>query len=527
MARTPLFRALERTLRAAHRAGHAGADPEIFLLRPQEPQGRIITRRDFLKTSGAAALGVGLLGCDPRGGSGDPEVVIVGAGIAGLTAGWRLTQAGVGVRILEAQERIGGRMFSLRDHFPSGQVAELGGELIDTGHVHIRRLAAELGLELEDLRDGEDMVEETWYFRGRRINDAELLEAWGPVAARIQADLDALPLPEEWPWITWDAPAGAEALDRLSLGEWLLGVEMDGWFRDLLDVGFTTEFGLEAEEQSTLNLHTLIDTNPDELVIYGESDERFHVKGGNDGIPRALAQELAPWIERGVRLESVRQRGDGGFDLSVTTGGSSRTVRATHLLLAIPFTLLREVDLQVELPEVKTRAIAELGYGTNAKLMMGFRERVWRERHGSNGSTLTDLPFQLTWETSRKQLGGEGILTNFTGGRYGAGLGEGSPAERAGLAVSELERIFPGLEAAHDPDLAVRFHWPTHPWTRASYACYRPGQWTGIAGAEGMPVGRLYFAGEHCSLHAQGYMEGGCETGERAAGEILQALGRG
>lgn len=480
-----------------------------------------------MKTSGAAALGVGLLGCDPGGRRGDPEVVIVGAGIAGLTAGWRLTRAGVGVRILEAQERIGGRMFSLRDHFPSGQVAELGGELIDTGHAHIRRLAAELDLELEDLRDGEDMVEEIWHFGGRRITEAELLDAWAPVAGRIQADLDALPLPEEWPWITWDAPAGAEALDRLSLAEWLHGGEMEGWFRDLLDVGFTTEFGLEAEEQSTLNLHTLIDTGPDEFVIYGESDERFHVKGGNDGIPRALAQELEPWIERGVRLESVRQRGDGGFDLSVTSGGTSRAVRASHLLLAIPFTLLREVDLQVELPEVKTRAIAELGYGTNAKLMMGFRERVWRERHGSNGSTLTDLPFQLTWETSRKQPGGEGILTNFTGGRYGAGLGDGTPAERAGRTVSDLEQIFAGVEETHDPDLAVRFHWPTHPWTRASYACYLPGQWTGMAGAEGMPVGRLYFAGEHCSLDAQGYMEGGCETGERAAAEILQALGRG
>jgi monoamine oxidase len=168
------------------------------------------------------------------------------------------------------------------------------------------------------------MVEETWYFGGRRINDAELLEP-GARCRPHPGGSGRPPLPEEWPWITWDAPAGAEALDRLSLGEWLLGVEMDGWFRDLLDVGFTTEFGLEAEEQSTLNLHTLIDTNPDEFVIYGESDERFHVKGGNDGIPRALAQELEPWIERGVRLESVRQRGDGGFDLSVTRGGSSRT----------------------------------------------------------------------------------------------------------------------------------------------------------------------------------------------------------
>jgi monoamine oxidase len=201
------------------------------------------------------------------------------------------------------------------------------------------------------------------------------------------------------------------------------------------------------------------------------------------------------------------------------------SVAADQVLLAIPFTLLREVRLDVELPAVKRRAIAELGYGTNAKLMVGFSERVWRTRHGSNGSSLTELPYQLTWETTRLQPGRAGVLTNFTGGRHGEALGDGTPAEQAAAMVDDLERIFPGVQAAHAGMPAVRFHWPTHPWTRGSYASYLPGQWTAFRGEEGTAVGNLFFAGEHCSLEAQGFMEGGCETGEHAATAILEARG--
>jgi len=90
--------------------------------------------------------------------------------------------------------------------------------------------------------------------------------------------------------------------------------------------------------------------------------------------------------------------------------------------------------------------------------------------------------------------------------------------------VADLDRIFSGSRAAHDGMKAVRFQWPSFPWTLGSYAGYLPGQWTSIRGAEGEPVGRLFFAGEHCSLASQGFMNGGCETGEAAAREILASL---
>ncbi|MCB1009470.1 MAG: FAD-dependent oxidoreductase, partial [Acidobacteria bacterium] len=385
-------------------------------------------------------------------------------------------------------------------------------------------LAAELGIELDDLADEEPGIRtETWHFGGRQRSDAEVVEAFRPVAARIEAALAHLDDDAE---ITYRTPQGLEAIDRMTLAEWLDASEIDPWFRDLLDIAYTTEYGREIDEQSALNLLWMIDPNPDPFLIFGESDERFHVRGGNDLIPGELARRLESHIETGHVLEAVSARAGGGYTASFRKGETSVEVAADQLVFALPFTLLREVKLDVELPEVKRRAIDELGYGTNAKLMIGFDSRPWRTEHHANGSALSDLPFQLCWETSRKQAGAAGILTNFTGGRHGLEIGGGTAADQAAQAVAEIEKVFPGVAAARAGMTEARFHWPSNPWVKGSYACYLPGQWTSICAAEGEPVGELYFCGEHCSLPAQGYMEGGCETGEGVAAAILASRGR-
>jgi monoamine oxidase len=139
---------------------------------------------------------------------------------------------------------------------------------------------------------------------------------------------------------------------------------------------------------------------------------------------------------------------------------------------------------------------------------------------------MSDLPYQTTWETSRLQAGASGILTNFTGGRQGLAVGAGTPEDQARQVVTALERVFPGVSAARGAAPAVRFHWPTNAWVRGSYAAFTPGQWTSINGAAGEPEGAVFFAGEHCSLEAQGFMEGACETGTSAAAALLASLGR-
>lgn len=523
MARSPLFRLVRRALRLADVANRGGFPIDELI---EMNRARRVTRRDFLRGATATAAALPLGGLLARGAPAAPagaEVVIVGGGIAGLTAAWRLRQAGIPSRILEAQSRAGGRMFSLRGHFAGGQTCELGGELIDTGHTRIRALAEELGLLLDDLAVEEPgIAAETFYFGGRVRSEAEIVAAFAPVSERIRSDME--PVTDD------DLAAGGQGrvreLDLLSVRGWLDRAGVSGWFRSLLDVAYTTEFGQETDEQSALNLLTMIGTEPDTFAIFGESDERFRVKGGNDWIVRSLADRLADAISLNSRLEALRRGPDGRYALAIRTAAGSREVRASHVILALPFTLLRQVRIDLELPPEKRLAIETLGYGTNAKLMVGFAERIWRGRHQASGSLLTDLPPQLTWETSRAQPGTFGILTNFTGGRHGMDLGRGTAVEQAQLLTRDLESVFPGAAAARAGMTEARFHWPSFPWTLGSYAAYRVGQWTTIGGVEGRAVNRLYFAGEHCSVTAQGYMEGGCETGEAAAAAIRADLGR-
>ena len=520
MGRTPLFRLLQRAAAIARASRHVRMPLDEFhdSVRVQRIDQR---RRRLLQGAGASVL---LAGCESvpapmRAGSGG-EVAVVGAGIAGLTAAWRLRQQGVRVRVYEAQNRIGGRMLSLRNHFADGQVIELGGELIDTGHVRIRALAGELGLTLDDLPDG-DGDHESWYFDGRHIGEAEIVRAFVPVAEAIERDLAAA---GDGAYDHTDQNPTFRALDATSIAQWLDRNGVRGWLRTLLDVAYTTEMGLEIDQQSALNLLTFVGTeDKDAFKIFGESDERFHVRGGNDLIPQGLAAKLADAIEPGHVLEALRGDGD-GYVLSFRTGSASREVRAAQVVLALPFTLLRKVRLDVELPAPKRLAIDQIAYGTNAKLMIGFERRVWRDHH-ANGASMSDLAYQTTWDTSRKQAGTAGALTNFTGGRHGIALGQGTPKQQAEAAVRDLERVFPGIAAARGNAAEARMHWPSNPWVLGSYACFRPGDWSSIGGVMGESVGGLHFAGEHCSVEAQGFMEGGCESGELAAQAVLAQRG--
>ncbi|KRD31850.1 hypothetical protein ASE35_12790 [Lysobacter sp. Root916] len=518
MARTPLYSLLRRAARIARASLHA-RQPLDELQAYADERRTDLRRRRLLQGAGAGLVLAGCAQAPPRALlPPDEEVVVVGAGIAGLTAAWRLRQAGVRVRVFEAQGRVGGRMLSLRDHFPDGQVIELGGELIDSNHLRIRALAGELGLALDDLLEG-DAGTDRWYFDGRRIDERELVEAFVPVAALIERDLARLGDGD----ITYRDAQGAQVLDALSIAQWLDANQVGGWLRKLIDVAYTTEMGLAIEAQSALNLLTFIGTDDNAFAVFGESDERFHVRGGNDLIVQRLGGKLEDAVETGQVLESVRAQARGGYTLSFRAGAGSRQVQAKQVVLALPFTLLRQVAIEADLPPVKRRAIDTLAYGSNAKLMIGYDRRVWRE-HGANGASMSDLSYQTSWETSRKQPGRGGVLTNFTGGQHGIDLGQGTPREQAQAATEALERVFPGLLQARVGQREARFHWPSHPWTLGSYACLRPGDWTGLRGAMGESVGGLHFAGEHCALDTQGFMEGGCESGETAARAVLAQL---
>jgi monoamine oxidase len=482
-------------------------------------------RRRFLKTVAVAAAGTGVtpvfktFARDPQA----PSVVIIGAGTAGLVCAYRLQQGGISARVIEASTRAGGRMFSLRNFFPDNQLTELGGEYIDSGHTTMRRLVDELGLKLNDLGGGKNPAgEHAYFFNNQRVPvDASFIDLFRPVARAITDDLKRMKTKGE---ISYETPH-ARAVDRLSIPEWFEKRRITGLTTSVLRAAYVGEYGLEIDEQSALNLLLTMgdETPPDEFRIFGPSDERFHIAEGNDSVPGRLAERLRRPVEFGTRLEAIT--GDGaGFSLAFQHDNAAVEARADIVILALPFTILRQLDLRVKLPEAKRKAIRELGYGTNAKLIAGFSRRVWEESH-STGYTFTDLEFQCCWETSRSQPGTHAILTNFAGGNLGRHLNDGELQERARTFASQVERIYPGALDAFTGK-AVRQHWPTVPFALGSYTCYKPGQYSTLSDTLPVPVGNLFFAGEHTSAEFNGYMEGAAESGERAAKEVLTKIGR-
>ncbi|MDR7521914.1 MAG: FAD-dependent oxidoreductase [Armatimonadota bacterium] len=522
--RSPLFAALRQAVRVAGAANVPGAPPvdELLGLRLER-----LTRRRFLKAAMAAAAAVGVQGVAGRLGAdvaaaapAAPRVVIVGGGIAGLQAAYRLRRAGIRALVYDAATRTGGRIRSAANAIAPELVTEFGGEFINSDHEDVLALAREFGLDLMDMEaPGEAHLEEAYFFDGRHRREAEVVNAFRPVAERIAADADRL-----GDRIDFRTPGPAVRLDRMSLAEYLRRIGATGWLGALLEVAYVTEFGLDAAEQSALNFITLVGTDLREgFRIVGDSDERYKVRGGNQQIADALARRLDGQIELGHRLVGLRARGR-GYLLSFERRGSGVTdVAADVVILAVPFTMVREVDLRVELPSHKWKAIRELGYGTNAKLMQGLLERPWRAR-GYSGAAYSDAGFQLCWDNSRGQSGPVGGITLYFGGHLGLEVGRGSADDQMTRLLPGVDRVFRGVADAR-AGRAVRWHWPTYPFTKGSYACYKPGQWTGIRGAEGVPVGNLFFAGEHCSYDYQGYMNGGAESGRLAAQAVLRRLG--
>jgi monoamine oxidase len=193
-------------------------------------------------------------------------------------------------------------------------------------------------------------------------------------------------------------------------------------------------------------------------------------------------------------------------------------------VLALPFSILRSsVDFsKAGFEKLKVTAIREQGMGTNSKLHVQFKNRPWRAL-GYNGETFSDRGYQNTWEVSRAQAGASGILVDYTGGTIGASFGSGTPSSRAQQFLAQIEPVLPGVTKAWNGRATVDF-WTGYPWTKGSYSYWKVGQYTKFAGMERERQGTCHFAGEHCSIDFQGYLNGAVETGERAVGEILGDL---
>ena len=523
MARTPIADKLRGAASLAVEAGRR----EITAAEALEERKEGMRRRELLAGGAGLAVAAAFAGIRlPRATAavGAPRIAIVGAGLAGLTCAYRLKQAGYTATVYEASERTGGRCWTRRGEFAEGQIAEHGGELIDQGHTEIRQLAQELGLTLDNLLAAEVNGNEPFnYFDGAPYTYTQATEDLKEIWQQIHKDTSAA----GYPTLYTESTARGRELDAMSIADWI-GAYVPGGMRSklgqLLDVAYNIEYGAETSVQSSLNMLYLLGfSGQGQLRIFGPSNEKYHVRGGNDQIPARLTEALKGQVNRGSQLVAIKLNSDGSYRLSLKSGGSTSTVTADHVVLALPFSILRNVDYsKAGFSAVKNTAIQQLGMGTNSKLHVQFRRRFWNDL-GNQGDTYADTGYQNTWEVTRAQPGTAGILVDYTGGTIGASFGSGTPAEQAGRFLAQIEPVLPGATANWNGKATTDF-WTAYPWTKGSYSYWKVGQYTQFAGAERQPEGNCHFAGEHTSIDFQGYLNGGVESGERAAGEILAAL---
>ena len=517
MARTPLAQKLGEAASVAAEAAASGAPVDQVI---EDRAGRL-RRRELLAGGAGLAMAAALGGRLSAAIAADgPRIVIVGGGLAGLTCAYRLKQAGYRADLYEASDRLGGRCWTLRDYFDQDQIGEHGGELIDQGHTQIRQLAQQLGLRLDNLLSGEVNGTEPFYnFDGAAYSFAQATDDLKQIWQQLHMDVSAASYPTLFNLST---ERGRE-LDQMSIADWIQAFVPGGLKSELgqlLDVAYNIEYGAETNVQSSLNMLYLLGyVGAGQLRVFGKSNEKYHVRGGNDQITARLAAALQDQITTGAELTAIRRNSDGSYQLSFR--GAS-PVTADRVVLALPFSMLRTVNYsKAGFSELKDTAIRELGMGTNSKLHLQFNTRHWNSL-GCNGETYADT-YQNTWEVTRTQPGLKGILVNYTGGDIGASFGSGTPTERAAQFLSQIDPVLPGITDQWN-DLATVDFWTDYPWTKGSYSYWKVGQYTKFSGIEGVPEGACHLAGEHTSVDFQGYLNGAVETGERAASEILGDL---
>jgi monoamine oxidase len=488
---------------------------------------RGVTRRRFLRDASAVAGAVALAPWVNAARAATTErIVVVGAGLAGLTCAYRLKQAGITAQVYEASERVGGRCWTLQGGFADGQIVERGGELIDQGHTHIRQLAQHLGLKLDNLHRAEPNGSEPFYFfDGEPYTHAQAAEDLNGVYQKLHRDVSDASYPTLFDLST---ERGAE-LDGMSIVEWIeesVPGGISSRLGQLLSVAYNIEYGAESSEQSSLNLLYLLGySGQGQFNVFGKSNEKYHVRGGNEQIPSLMAAALPGQIELAHELVSIRLAADGRtYSLTFHTGSGTKTVPADRVVLALPFSILRSSVnyMKAGFEPLKVTAIEELGMGTNSKLQLQFDERSWNGLR-CNGDTFADTGFQSTWDVTRAQPGESGILVDYTGGVIGDSFGSGTAESYAVQFLSQIEPVLPGI-TAHWNGLASLDSWPDYEWTKGSYSYWKVGQYTKFAGMERKRQGNCHFAGEHTSIDFQGYLNGAVESGERVVAEILGDL---
>jgi len=538
-------RALFAAHEAADRAGMpadeivGAADAERARRRDRVRNAAGSTRREVLIGAGGLAAGAMLAGSPTAARAlrikrlqARPRIAIVGAGLAGLRCAHMLwTQSPgdpVSSTVYEAHpDRAGGRCWTLRDYFSGGLVTEHGGSFLNSDQTAIRSLARSLGLEQVVVNGGDlPRGDEVFFIDGRVYTYPEAQADWHDVgfpAFRKAAR-------------QMNTAAGTARLDRMSVPEWLdsTAIGAGSRFGKLMLADTVTENGGDPDDQSALDLIVLLTGNPrSSLQPLPGDDERYTIVGGNDQLVSGMIGQLPPGTVRHDHvLVAIRTRADGTIGLVFDVAGRSVEQTADLVVLALPFSTLRDVELKRSgLSSTKRRVIRTMGMGTNAKIHLELSHKTWPAL-GYSGATYGEWQRLACGWDDTVQLGPDAspaLYLAFPGGRVGGtGLTGGphgpAPARDVRWALRQIEHLFPGTTAAFT-GRAYEDHWARDRWVHGAYSYYRVGQAATYGELAGATDGRFLFAGEHTSIDNIGFLDGAVETGERAARALLRRIG--
>jgi monoamine oxidase len=455
-----------------------------------------MNRRAFLRMGSLAALSLPFAKC-ARAGAAKPSssCVIVGAGLAGLSAALRLHQAGWKVTVVEARDRPGGRVWSYRFAEAPELVCEMGGEWIGKDHKNMLDLCKELNVPLEPhafrlwLLLGGQLKAPGWQF-------SEAARAgWKKFAASYKHY----------------GPADFKRLDSYDWYAWLRTLGFTGQDLQIREIIDSTDIGESAREASALveaGEYAEEDyMNPD------ETDEMdFHVKGGNSELVKAILARLpAGTVRYNSPVTSIVQRGG-----MVTVSAGTEKFAADACVFAAPSSVIASIHFDPPLPPAKLQAAEQLEYGRIMKTQVLCKERFWP---AENFALMSDETSHEYFHTTQGQEGSMGILCSYAIGDKADVLAAESVAARQEQMARDLLAVSP---KAADAILTTRSKaWQNDPWVHGAYAVYHPGQWLTLRPLLHRAHGKVLFAGEHLSEDSQGFMDGAVGTGMLAAKTLL------
>jgi monoamine oxidase len=449
------------------------------------------TRRDLLKT---ALLSTASLAA----GRPSKRILIAGAGLAGLSAAYELVQAGHQVTVFDARDRPGGRVLTLRDNFADGQYAEAGAETFGETHDFVQRYVQAFQLETIPAWNYGRLTSSV-FREGRRSPTSSVLSR-KYIAPAVKEIGD--PLGPGWP-----SSELLRQFDRISMTELLRSRGATPEEIALLKITYSDSWDNGTSPDSALCL-----LRDEAIARKGAS---FRIRGGNDQLPKAMAQSLGARVHYRATLERIEQNNK-RVTLTVQTSGRRNRISGDYLICTIPFTVLRSIEAPA-FSEGKQRAIRELSYNSVTRVYAQSPTRSW-VAEGLSGYAATDLPIGTVWDCTEGQPGARGILECYTSGQRARLLASLSEPQRVRAVVENLQKVFPGVSY----EKTVSISWDADPLVKGAFAWFKRDQMATLLPHIARPEGRVFFAGEHTSPWF-GWMQGALESGNRAAREVNEA----